>query len=374
MRDHPSQEALFLSVIAPAYNEESGIAGFVRAVYEELERLPELKGRACEIVIVDDGSSDRTVERVLALAAAGLPVELVQLSRNFGHQVALSAGIDAARGEVLITMDADLQHPPQYFGDMLHAWSSGADVVLMKKRSSHRREPYKTLLARGFYALMRRISDTPTEPDVGDFRLISREVADVVRACKETHRFLRGLVAWAGFRQVVLEYEVAPRASGVSKYTLRRLWRLASTGLFSHSSVPLMWPFALGVPLFCGALLYLLFGLVSRIVAPESTPRGWLSAFGFLFLFSGLTFVALGIQGAYIAKIFEQCKQRPTYIVRRRQRALPDHACDAEQVHEPDAASHALPGGRLPLPRPRTPIKPDEREDLLAADAGWNEH
>lgn len=326
--------APYLSVVAPAYNEEQGIESFVLTVDQQLRQLLSAQGKTWEIVLVDDGSRDRTVEKIDGLAARGLPVRVVQLSRNFGHQMAITAGIDAAQGDVLITMDADLQHPPQYFVAMLTAMEQGADVVLMRKRSSHQRESYKTALARGFYALMARISDTPTEPDVGDFRLLTREVADALRGCRETHRFLRGLVAWVGFRQVTLDYEVAPRVAGTSKYNLRRLWRLASSGLFSHSTMPLKWPLFLGLPLFAGAALYVLWGLFQFITLPQGTPRGWLSGLAFLTLFSGLLFMAIGMQGAYLAKLFEHSKGRPLYIVRR---SLPQR----RQAREEDAAEAA---------------------------------
>jgi len=344
--------APYVSVVAPAFNEEQGIESFVLTVDQQLRQLLSAQGRTWEIVLVDDGSRDRTVEKAYGLAARGLPVRVVQLSRNFGHQMAITAGIDAALGDVLITMDADLQHPPQYFAAMLAAMEQGADVVLMRKQSSHQRETYKTALARGFYALMARISDTPTEPDVGDFRLLTREVADALRSCRETHRFLRGLVAWVGFRQVTLDYEVAPRFAGTSKYNLRRLWRLASSGLFSHSTMPLKWPLMLGLPLFAGASLYVAWGLFQFIALPQGTPRGWLSGLAFLTLFSGLLFMAIGMQGAYLAKLFEHSKGRPLYIVRRplpqrlRRREQPQHSQPAD--HE--AELHAQPQtGFLPM-------------------------
>lgn len=342
----------YLSVVAPAYNEEQGIESFVTTVDGKLAQLLSPQARSWEIVLVDDGSRDGTVDKISQLIERGLPVRLVQLSRNFGHQMAITAGIDAAEGEVIITMDADLQHPPSYFAAMLAAMESGADVVLMRKRSSHQRESYKTALARGFYALMARISDVHTEPDVGDFRLLTREVAEVLRSCRETHRFLRGLVAWVGFRQVTLDYEVAPRFAGHSKYNLRRLWRLASSGLFSHSSVPLKWPLYLGMPLFGGAALYILWGLVQRLLQPEITPRGWLSGLSFMTLFSGLIFTAIGLQGAYLAKLFEQSKGRPLYIVRRRRasalaraEALDDSAASQDELLPTRPAYLATPRG-----------------------------
>lgn len=328
----------YLSVVAPAYNEEQGIESFVTTVDGKLAQLLAPQARGWEIVLVDDGSRDGTVAKIYAMIDRGLPVRLVQLSRNFGHQMAITAGIDAAQGEVIITMDADLQHPPSYFAAMLAAMESGADVVLMRKRSSHQRESYKTALARSFYALMARISDVRTEPDVGDFRLLTREVADVLRGCRETHRFLRGLVAWVGFRQVTLDYEVAPRFAGSSKYNLRRLWLLASSGLFSHSSVPLKWPIYVGLPLFGGASLYILWGVLQRILQPEAAPRGWLSGFAFTTLFSGLLFTAIGMQGAYMAKLFDQAKGRPLYVVRRRR--------------DPAQARYAASDDELPTSRP----------------------
>lgn len=348
-----AEEHPYLSVVAPAYNEEQGIESFVSTVDQHLRTLLLPEGKTWEIVLVDDGSRDRTVEKAHALSERGLPVRVVQLSRNFGHQMAITAGIDAAQGDVLITMDADLQHPPQYFKAMLAAMEQGADVVLMRKHSSHQRETYKTALARGFYALMARISDTPTEPDVGDFRLLTREVADVLRSCRETHRFLRGLVAWVGFRQVTLDYEVAPRFAGTSKYNLRRLWRLASSGLFSHSTMPLKWPLVLGVPLFAGASLYVLWGLFQFIALPQGTPRGWLSGLAFMTLFSGLLFMAIGMQGAYLAKLFEHSKGRPLYIVRRPLGSRPESR--ARRRPQTDSDPELQEAGFLPMPRSTSP-------------------
>lgn len=321
--DAARSDTPFLSVIAPALNEEQGIELFVRTVDEELSQLLRPVGKTWEIVIVDDGSRDQTPEKVRALSVQGFPVVLLQLSRNFGHQMAITAGIDAALGEVLITMDADLQHPPHHFGSMLACHEQGADVVLMRKRSSHQRESYKTALAKGFYALMARISDVPTETDVGDFRLFTREVAQAVSSCRETHRFLRGLIAWVGFRQVILDYEVAPRAAGTSKYTLARLWKLATSGFFAHSTAPLKWPLYLGIPLFLVASAYIAFGLVQFLATPQGTPRGWLSGVALMTLFSGLLFAAIGLQGAYLARLFEQAKGRPLYVLRGRSPTKP---------------------------------------------------
>lgn len=339
----------FLSVVAPAFNEEQGIEAFVQAIDDELRPLLAAQKKTFEIVIVDDGSRDRTADKVLGLAARGYPVSLVELSRNFGHQLALTAGLDAARGELLITLDADLQHPPRYFSAMLEAHSQGADVVLMRKCSSHQRESYKTALARGFYALMSRISEVQTETDVGDFRLLTREVADALCECREMHRFLRGLVSWVGFRQVVIDYEVAPRASGMSKYNLRRLWRLASNGLFSHSTAPLRWPLYLGVPLFLGSAAYILWGFVQFLAMPQGTPRGWLSQIALTTLFSGLLFAAIGLQGAYLAKLFEQTKGRPLYVVRRKRQVA-----QAEAVFpiDPTTALHKTAKPQAPFLEP----------------------
>ncbi len=313
----------YLSIVAPAYNEEEGIELFVRRCEAEVARLPLPPGATHEILIVDDGSSDRTAERVLAAAAAGAPVELLQLSRNFGHQAALTAGIDAARGEVIVTMDADLQHPPEYLPEMLRAMREGADVVIMAKTTQGGRSAAKNGLARLFYALMGRISDVPIEPDASDFRLITREVADALKECRETHRFLRGLVSWVGFRQCRLGFECAPRARGVPQYTLRKLWRLASAGIFSHSTLALRWPLYLGLPLFLLTGAMIAWYAVVFIGDRDTLPAGWLTLLVVISMFSALLFIAVGMQGAYLSKVFEQTKERPLYVVRRRAMATP---------------------------------------------------
>ena len=308
--DDPEECPPRLSVVVPLFNEQENL----RALYERTTRALAGLGLSFELVLVDDGSRDATPGLIDALAAADPRVRPVHLSRNFGHQAAISAGIDRARGAAVVLIDGDLQDPPEAIPHMVALWRDGAEVVYAVRRNRKEALP-KRLAYAAFYRLLRLISDLEIPLDSGDFCLMDRQVVDVLRHLPERLRFVRGLRTFVGFRQVPFEYDRDARAAGRPKYTFRALVRLAVDGLVSFSSYPLRVVTYLG--LFTAALTV---GLTAWVLwdayTNRSTPRGWASTMVAVLFIGAVQMITQGIQGEYIRRIFLEAKQRPTYIVR----------------------------------------------------------
>jgi polyisoprenyl-phosphate glycosyltransferase len=301
--------AAVLSVVVPLYNERAGVGELHRRLAAVAATLGEY-----ELLLVDDGSSDGTWEELRALSAADPHLRLVRLSRNFGHQAALSAGIEAARGEAIITLDGDLQDPPELIPDLVAKWREGYDVVYAV-RSSRAGEARARLAAISlFYRFLGAITSTEIPRDVGDYRLVSRRAADALRAMPERARFLRGMTGWIGFRQTGIEYARDPRYAGQSKYPFASLLRLALDGIVSFSIAPIRLVTALGFALvvFCMAVLAWTFYV--RFFTNHH-PQGWTSVIAVVLLLGGVQLLSLGVIGQYVARIFEEAKQRPLYFV-----------------------------------------------------------
>ncbi|HSX62356.1 MAG TPA: glycosyltransferase family 2 protein [Tahibacter sp.] len=307
-----------VSVVVPCFNEEEVIA-------ETARRL----GAACvaaagddyEIVFVDDGSRDRTWELLQAIARADAHVVALSLSRNFGHQLALSAGLQLCRGERILMIDADLQDPPELLAPMMAAMDQGADVVYGRRTERQGETAFKTGSASLFYRVLNRLTDVDIPENVGDFRLVTRPVLDALLALPEQHRFVRGLVAWLGFRQVAFPYVRAERFAGVTKYPLRRMLRLAVDAITGFSVVPLRISIWAALGCFGVALAVMAYALVSWLFF--DVVRGWASLTVLLALFAGVQLACLGILGEYVGRMFMESKRRPLYIVREIVTALP---------------------------------------------------
>jgi dolichol-phosphate mannosyltransferase len=303
-----------LSVVCPAYEEEEVLPRFHAELTAVLDRLA---GQyAIEILYVDDGSRDRTLEVLHRTAAADPRVRYLSLSRNFGHQAALTAGLEHASGDVVITLDSDLQHPPGLIPVLLEKWKEGHDVVLTLREDDPRLSLTKRLTSRVFYRLMAMVSDTELRAAAADFRLMSRRAVDALVRLRETHRFLRGMVSWLGFRTTTVPYAPASRAAGVSKYTLRKMLSLASDGLLSFSRLPLRLSLYLG-----GAMTALALGLTGwaalrALFAAGSVDWGWYMLMATVLLVGGCVLGSLGIVGAYVGRIYEQVKGRPIYLLK----------------------------------------------------------
>jgi dolichol-phosphate mannosyltransferase len=306
----PPHEVPDISVIVPLYNEEENIAELYRRLTSSLKQM----GLGYEIVFVNDGSKDKTPELLNGLQQSDPHVVAVHLSRNFGHQAAVCAGIDQASGRGVILMDGDLQDPPEVLHLFVDLWRQGYEVVyaIRKKRKEGL---FKRLAYFTFYRLLRAISDLEIPLDSGDFCLMDRKVVDALKGLPETIRFVRGLRTYVGFRQVGVCYERAAREAGQPKYTLRKLVGLALDGLISFSSYPLHLVTYLGLT--SAALAVLLTGWVfADAYYNDRTPRGWASTIVVVLFMSAIQLVSLGIMGEYVRRIFIECKGRSTYILR----------------------------------------------------------
>jgi polyisoprenyl-phosphate glycosyltransferase len=283
----------------------------VLPVYNEAVILPELQGRLVaalgqaglpfEVVYVDDGSSDRSLEILRGFAVSDSRIAVLALSRNFGHQVALTAGLDHARGNAIVLMDSDLQDPPELIPELVARWREGHDVVYGQRRARPGESAFKKATAFGFYRFMRWLASVDIPPDTGDFRLLSRPAADALRELRERRRFLRGLVAWIGFHQTRVLYDRAPRASGESKYSVRQMVRLALFGLFSFSNLPVALIGLAGSIVCAGAVLAALLG-----AHPASAG---------IFFLGGVQLLGLWILGQYVAAAADESRRRPLYFV-----------------------------------------------------------
>jgi dolichol-phosphate mannosyltransferase len=299
-----------VSIVVPCYNAEDVIA-------ETMKRLCAFARGAdadVEIVFIDDGSSDSTRDLIKSFDSQGVPIRLVGFSRNFGHQVAVTAGINLAQGDAIVLIDADLQDPPEVIHDMIKKWREGYDVVYGVRTERAGESGFKRTTARGFYRVLNRLSDVPIPFDTGDFRLMSKSVADVLRAMPEKDRFLRGMVSWAGFRQTPLYYKRAPRYAGVSKYPLTKMIRFAVDGILSFSIKPLQLSVTLGMVSAGVALCGIIYALVLRIFT-DIWVEGWTALMIAVLFMGGVQLISIGILGEYVGRIYSQSKGRPLYVV-----------------------------------------------------------
>ena len=298
-----------VSVVVPVYNEEPIVETLHRRLAHTLER----SGESFELVLVDDGSTDASWERMRAVAERDPRVVLVRLSRNFGHQIAITAGVDAARGEAVVLMDADLQDPPEVVLEMIARWREGYDVVYGRRTRRHGEGWFKRVTAAGFYRLIRRLTAVDIPADAGDFRLMSRRVVDVLKQFRERNRFVRGMVAWIGWRQTAVEYERAVRLAGESKYPLRKMLRFAGDAIVSFSFAPLRLATGLGLVVSTLSFAYAVYAVLARIFAWD-VVQGWASLMVAIVFLGGVQLVSLGIIGEYVGRIYDEVKRRPLYV------------------------------------------------------------
>ncbi len=304
----PRRLASHLTVVVPVFNEEANLPELSRRVRETLEA----GGIPYRLLFVNDGSRDGTLASVRALAASDPRIRALSFSRNFGHQVSISAGIAHADGDAVVVMDGDLQDPPEVIPELLRKWGEGYDVVYAVRRK--RKEGILKRAAYAlFYRLLRRISSVEIPLDSGDFSLMDARVAALLRSFPERNRFLRGLRSWVGFRQTECVYERMPRHSGHPKYRARHLLKLALDGFFAFSTVPLHLATYLGFLAAGLGFLYLLFALASRFL--YNNPAGWTSLAAIVLFLGGTQLMILGILGEYLGRVYEEVKQRPLYIL-----------------------------------------------------------
>jgi glycosyltransferase involved in cell wall biosynthesis len=301
-----------LSLVVPMFNEEAACGIFFDTVVPILETITE----RYEIVCVDDGSSDRTAAIVAAYRKRNPRIKLVALSRNFGKEAALTAGLDHATGDAVIPIDVDLQDPPEVIPQLVEQWRRGCDTVLAVRESRDGDTFLKRTTARMFYRVLDRISDVPVVPEAGDFRLLDRKLVSILRDLPERSRFMKGMYAWAGFKQGVVPYHRPARSDGTTKFHYWKLWNFALDGLFSFSTLPLrIWTY-IGTTVASIAFLYGIFIVFRTLIFGTDLP-GYASVFTAVLFLGGINLIGLGVLGEYLGRVFMEVKRRPTYVVRR---------------------------------------------------------
>ena len=311
-----SSEPLLLSVVVPIYFEQDTIPEFYARMKKAMLSLaPEFSH---EIIYVNDGSTDNSLKMLCELAIKDDSVRILNLSRNFGHQLAITAGIDAAVGDVVAVIDGDLQDPPEVIVEMVGKWKEGFKVVYGVRRSRKGETVFKLLTANLFYRILGKMSDVALPLDSGDFRIMDRAVVDALAGIREENRYIRGLVSWVGFRQCGLPYERDVRYAGVTKFNLKKMLRFALDGITSFSDKPLRVSSKLGLVITLIAFLSMLWLIVSKLIAPESSIPGWTSLLVVVLFLGGVQLISIGVLGEYIGRIYKETKQRPLYIVAER--------------------------------------------------------
>lgn len=298
------------SIVIPIYNEQETIPELLRRVTAVIDNLE----HPAEVIFVDDGSKDATFQLLSEAHQRDPRIKIIRFSRNFGHQVAISAGIEHASGEAIMIMDGDLQDPPELLPEFLKKRSEGYDVVYAVRRK-RKESVVKKLAYFMFYRLLQRIAAIEIPLDSGDFSLIDEKVADALRAMPERHRFVRGIRSWAGFRQIGLEYERDQRFGGEAKYTTAKLLRLALDGIFSFSYAPLRLASYIGLTIALISFVVALFYLLQKLLVGIDT-KGWASTIIVILFLGGVQLLTVGIIGEYIGRIYDEVKQRPLYMIR----------------------------------------------------------
>ena len=301
---------MLLSLVIPVFNEEEALPRLVPTLKQVLARIP------CdhEIIFVNDGSRDGTGRILRTLCASDRRVKMLDFSRNFGHQMAITAGMDFSNGDAVVVMDADLQDPPEVLIEMVRLYNDGFDVVSAQRSARKTDTFFKRTTAAGFYWLMRKAVDQRLVPQVGDFRLFSRAAISTLGSFREQHRFMRGMVAWCGLKEAVVPFERQARVAGETKYSTVKMLKFAWTAITSFSGMPLRMILSLGASLTLIGLIYFVYAAYSAIILKVTVP-GWASIVFLQVIFSGAILMALGVMGDYIARIYEEIKARPLYVL-----------------------------------------------------------
>lgn len=302
-----------LSLVVPFYNEEAGVARFFARINQVF--APILERYDLEVVCVNDGSRDQTLTELMRARENNAYVRIVDFSRNFGKEAALTAGLDFASGDIVVPIDSDLQHPPELVLEMLKKWEAGFEVVLARRIDRATDRAIQKLTARAFYEVSRYISHVEIPADVGDFRLMDRRVVEAVKSLRENCRFMKGIFAWVGFRTTVIDYKVEPREHGKTSFNTWKLWNFALEGITSFSTVPLrVWTY-IGAVVSMLAFFFSLYLIFKTLFLGADTP-GYASLMIVILFSSGLQLIGIGILGEYLGRVFTEVKRRPPYIVR----------------------------------------------------------
>ena len=301
-----------ISIVVPVYNEEDNIRHFYEAICKVMQELP----YGWELVFVDDGSRDRSWEILQEMEQSDSRVQPIQLSRNKGHQLALTCGMDYAERDAVITMDGDMQHPPELIPVLIHEWEKGFEIVQTVRKTTEGVSWAKNFSSNGFYWLLNHISDTHIIEGGSDFRLMDAKVVRAFRHYREHVRFIRGMISEMGYRQTTIEFVAPPRFAGESKFSLKKMFRLAVDGVLAYSSLPLRFGLYVGMLCACISVLIFLHVLYVTYIGGDA-ERGWPTIIGCIVFFGGVQLMTLGIIGVYIGRIFEEVKRRPLYLVKQ---------------------------------------------------------
>ena len=301
-----------ISIVVPVFNEEDNLHEF----YKQATQVMQAEDYDYNLIFVDDGSSDNSANILAALSAQDEHVEAYLLSRNYGHQMALTCGLDHADGDAVITMDGDLQHPPQLLPKLLRLWEQGNEIVQTKRLATEDAGFFKNVTSRTYYKLINALSNVEITPGGSDFRLMDRKAVDAFKLYRERARFIRGLVNTLGFRVTVLEFVAPPRFAGHSKFNLRKMLHFALDGITAFSNLPLRWAFYIGLVFGISSLLLLGHVFYVKFVTNDAVP-GWATTTVSVLFLGGIQLVGIGILGEYIGRIFEEIKHRPLYLVAR---------------------------------------------------------
>ena len=300
-----------LSIVIPCYNEEEVIEKTISQMIKLCDEVQELN---VELIFVDDGSKDATRQILKKYREQDKRIQIIGFARNFGHQLAVTAGVDAANGDAVVLIDADLQDPPEVIHQMISKWRDGYDVVYGTRTHRTGESAFKLMTARAFYRILNRLSDVEIPLDTGDFRLMSRPVVDVLRAMPEKDRFIRGMVSWIGFKQMPLPYKREKRLAGESKYPLKKMVKFALDGILSFSSKPLQLSITLGMFSASISTIAIIYVMVMRLFT-DVWIEGWTAIMLAVLFLGGVQLICIGIVGEYVGRIYNESKNRPLYVV-----------------------------------------------------------
>ena len=326
-----------LSVVVPCFNEEQIIEAMHKQLVAVLDQLP----AGFEVLYVDDGSTDSTVKMLRELQEHDERVRVIRFSRNFGHQMAITAGLECASGDAVVVIDGDLQDPPEVIQEFFEKWRDGYDVVYGMRSEREGETAFKRWTAKMFYRLMGHLSETRIPVDTGDFRLMDRAVVDALLDMPERDRFVRGMVSWLGFSQLAAPYRRSPRHAGVTKFSLFKMLRFATDGIVSFSILPLRLATWTGFAASGIAILGILVALVEKLLGVEGLVKGWTSMVIAILFIGGVQLICMGIIGEYVGRIYGESKNRPLYVVRERMGFSPQIRSD-----KPNLKSKAAGGDR----------------------------
>ena len=301
-----------ISVVIPMYYEEKVADECYRRVKECLEKIENYE---YEIIFINDGSKDKTLEILEKIASQDLKVKILSFSRNFGHQAAVTAGLQYVTGDAIVIIDADLQDPPELIPEMIKLWEDGNEVIYGKRKSRKGESAFKLLSAKMFYNTLNALSDVEIPKDTGDFRLVDRKVVDTINSLPEHNKFLRGLFSWVGYKQIAFEYERKERYAGQTKYPLRKMLKLAADGIISFSTKPLKILGSIGIISIIVSILLLIYAILSYVLKLNQISAGWTSIMVAITFFAGVQLTSIWIMSEYIGRIYDETKQRPQYII-----------------------------------------------------------